>query len=207
MIRDRAHLAELLERSRDAGIAKAFVVGGDARDKGEFHDGVQLLRAIDEIGHPFIEIGVPSYPEGHPDIADDVLLAALREKQRYAHAMTTQMCFDPVAVSTWLRRVRAEGITLPLHLGIPGVAELTKLMTISARIGVAGSARYLKKNKRMVGHLMRRGSFGPDAFLEGMADTLADPGADVRALHVFTFNQVADTAAWQRAMLNGELSR
>jgi hypothetical protein len=30
MIRDRAHLAELLGRMRDAGIDRAFVVGGDA---------------------------------------------------------------------------------------------------------------------------------------------------------------------------------
>jgi methylenetetrahydrofolate reductase (NADPH) len=205
MIRDRAHLGELLQRARAAGITKAFVVGGDAKDRGEFHDGLQLLRAIDELGHPFTEIGVPSYPEGHVDIPDDVLLVALRAKQRYAHAMTTQMCFNPGAVAAWLTRMRAAGITLPLHLGVPGVAELTKLMTISARIGVADSARYLKKNKRMVGHLMTRGSFGPDAFLEGLAPTLADPGADVRALHVFTFNQVADTAAWQRAMLAGEV--
>jgi methylenetetrahydrofolate reductase (NADPH) len=205
MIRDEAHLGELLQRARDAKITKAFVVGGDAKDRGTFHDGLSLLRAIDEQGHSFTEIGVPSYPEGHPDIADDVLLRVLKEKQRYAHEMTTQMCFNPRAVSAWLSQVRAEGITLPLHLGIPGVADLAKLMTISARIGVADSARYLKKNRKMVGHLMKRGSFGPDAFLEGLAGTLADPSADVQALHVFTFNQVADTASWQKAMLNGEL--
>jgi methylenetetrahydrofolate reductase (NADH) len=206
MIRDRAHLQELLDRARAASITRAFVVGGDARDKGEFHDGVALLRAIDELGHPFTEIGVPSYPEGHPDIADDVLMAALREKQSIATSMTTQMCFNPKALSSWLTRVRAAGITLPVHLGVPGVAELTKLMAISARIGVADSARYLKKNKSMVGHLMRGGSFGPDAFLEALAPTLVDRDARVRALHVFTFNQVANTADWQRRMLNGELT-
>src|ERR1041385_7702214 len=32
MIRDRAHLQELLDRARVAGMTKAFVVGGDARD-------------------------------------------------------------------------------------------------------------------------------------------------------------------------------
>ena len=95
---------------------------------------------------------------------------------------------------------------MPLHLGVPGVAELAKLMTISARIGIADSARYLKKNRKMVGHLMKKGSFGPDAFLESLAPTLADPAADVRALHMFTFNQVQNTADWQRRMLNGELS-
>jgi methylenetetrahydrofolate reductase (NADPH) len=207
MIRDRAHLQELLDRARAAGMTKAFVVGGDARDKGVFHDGVMLLQAIDELGHPFTEIGVPSYPEGHPDIADGVLLAALKEKQKIATSMTTQMCFNPAALMTWLARMRSEGITLPVHLGVPGVAELTKLMAISARIGVADSARYLKKNKAMVGHLMRGGSFGPDAFLEALAPTLVDRAAHVQALHVFTFNQVANTADWQRRMLNGELSR
>jgi methylenetetrahydrofolate reductase (NADPH) len=206
MIRDRAHLQELLDRARSASITKAFVVGGDARDKGEFHDGVMLLQAIDELGHPFTEIGVPSYPEGHPDIADDVLLAALKEKQKIATSMTTQMCFNPSALSAWLTRMRGAGVTLPVHLGVPGVAELTKLMAISARIGVADSARYLKKNKSMVGHLMRGGSFGPDAFLEALAPTLVDRNAQVQALHVFTFNQVANTADWQRRMLNGELT-
>jgi methylenetetrahydrofolate reductase (NADPH) len=207
MIRDGAHLRELLDRARTAGITKAFVVGGDARDRGEFHDGVRLLQAIDEVGHPFTEIGVPSYPEGHPDISDDSLLAALREKQRFATSMTTQMCFNPIALTTWLRRMRREGITLPVHLGVPGVAELTKLMAISARIGVADSARYLKKNKAMVGHLIRGGSFGPDAFLEALAPTVVDGDARVTGLHVFTFNQVANTADWQRRMLNGELRR
>jgi methylenetetrahydrofolate reductase (NADPH) len=205
MTRDRAHLQELLDRARSAGIAKVFVVGGDAKDRGEFHNGLMLLQAMDELGHPFTEIGVPSYPEGHADIADDVLLQALKDKQRYATAMTTQMCFNPPAVAAWLTRMRGEGITLPLHLGVPGVAELTKLIAISARIGVADSARYLKKNRKMVGHLMKRGSFGPDAFLEALAPTLADPAADAQALHVFTFNQVANTADWQRRMLNGEL--
>jgi methylenetetrahydrofolate reductase (NADPH) len=94
---------------------------------------------------------------------------------------------------------------LPLHLGVPGVADLPKLMKVAARIGVADSARYLKKNKQLLGHLVRGGSFGPDAFLERLAPMLADPVADVRALHVFTFNQVEQTATWQRGMLD-ELS-
>jgi len=205
MVRDRAHLAELIDRARRAGIRRLFVVGGDARDRGEFHDGAMLLEAIIELGHPFEEIGVPCYPEGHPDIPDERLLEALREKQRHATAMTSQMSFDPGAVASWLTRVRTEGITLPLHLGIPGVAELTKLMGVATRIGVADSARYLKKNTQLLGHLARGGSFGPDAFLEHLAPTLADASADVRALHVFTFNQVEQTAAWQRRMLD-ELS-
>jgi methylenetetrahydrofolate reductase (NADPH) len=205
MLRDRAHLADLLERARVKGLRKVFVVGGDTKVRGELHDGLMLLQAMDELGHPFEEIGVPCYPEGHPDIPDERLLEVLREKQRYANAMTSQMSFNPAAVTRWVGEVRHAGITLPLHLGVPGVADLPKLMKVAARIGVADSARYLKKNKQLLGHLVRGGSFGPDAFLERLAPMLADPVADVRALHVFTFNQVEQTATWQRGMLD-ELS-
>jgi methylenetetrahydrofolate reductase (NADPH) len=206
MIRDEGHLRELLDRARAAGLTRAFVVGGDAKDRGTFHDGLHLLRAMDEMGHPFREIGVPCYPEGHVAIDDATLLQALKDKQRLATSMTTQMGFNPGAVTSWLRRMRGEDITLPCILGVPGVAELTKLMAVSARIGIADSARYLQKNKKMVGHLMRRGSFGPDAFLEALAPTIADPTMDVRGIHIFTFNQVEQTATWQRSMLDAALA-
>jgi methylenetetrahydrofolate reductase (NADH) len=201
MLRDRAHLREVLDRCTAAGFTRAFVVGGDAKDKGEFHDGLSLIRAIDESGHPFAEIGVPAYPEGHVDIPNDRLLEVLVEKQRFASYMTTQMCFNPAAIVAWIASMRAAGITLPVHLGTPGVAELTKLMTISARIGIADSARYLKKNRKMVGSLLTPGKFGPDALLVGMAGAFADTGAKVDALHLFTFNQVGATLEWRERML------
>lgn len=201
MIRDRVHLADLLDRARAAGLREAFVVGGDGQQHAEFRDGLALLQAMHEIGHPFERIGVPAYPEGHVGIPNDVLLRALKEKQHFAHSMTTQMSFNPKAVSTWVARVRSEGIRLPVHLGVPGVTELSKLMTIAARIGVSDSARYLKKNRQMVGRLMSPGSFGADAFLEALAGTIADREAQIGGLHLFTFNQIEDTAAWQRRML------
>ena len=200
MIRDRAHLADLLARARAAGLREAFVVGGDAKGHTEFSDGLGLLNAMQEMGHPFDRIGIPAYPEGHADIPNDVLLRALKDKQHYAHSMTTQMSFDPVAVSAWIGRMRTEGVRLAVHLGVPGVTDLSKLMTIAARIGVADSARYLKKNRQMVGHLINPGSFGPDAFLEALAGTVADPVARVDGVHLFTFNHVEETAAWQQRM-------
>lgn len=201
MIRDRVHLEELLARARAAGMRKAFIVGGDATQAGEIADGVALLRAMHEIGHPFDELGVPSYPEGHVSIADDVLLRALKEKQQYAQTMTTQMSFNPGAVAGWIVRMRHEGITLPVHLGIPGVLEMTKMMRIAAQIGVADSARYLSKNPSLLGQLAQPGSFGPDAFLQALAPTIAEPSAKVGGLHVFTMNQVGATATWQKRML------
>ena len=162
------------------------MVGGDAKDRGEIHDGLALIRLMEDLGHPFTSIGVPGYPEGHPAIPSDVLTASLRAKQAHADHVTTQMGFDPDAIATWISRMRNEGITLPVHLGLPGAATLGKLATVGARIGVAGSLRYLRKHRSLLGHVLKR-SFGPDALLEALAPTLADPTADVAGaapLHV-----------------------
>ena len=200
-IRDRAHLADIVARIRNAGIRKAFVVGGDGEAIGEFRDGLTLLQALEPLGGWLEEIGVPSYPEGHPTISDRLLRDDLREKQRYAHATTTQMSFKPGAVASWITRLRDEGITLPIHLGVPGVLPFGKLMRMAAHIGVADSMRYLLKNRSLLGQLVQGGAFGADALLIGLASTIADPRANVLALHVFTMNQVAETVEWQRRLM------
>lgn len=201
MIRDRAHLSELLQRLQEAGIKRIFAVGGDAKDPGHFPDGLSLLRAIDEMGRPLVEIGIPSYPEGHVNVNVEVLLKALKDKQRYADYMATQLCFDPTTIAAWVKHMRTEGITLPMHLGTPGVTDIRKLLSIAAKIGLADSARYLRKQRSLALRLMMGGAYGPDSLLTGMAPSLVDQEADIQALHIFTFNQVAETVAWQGQML------
>jgi len=201
LVRDRGHVSDIIARLRSANVRKVFVVGGDAAPVGDIKDGLSFIRALNDIGHHFDEIGIPAYPEGHPTIPDDVLLRDLWEKQPFAQWMTTQMSFNPHAVAAWVSRVRRAGIVLPMHLGIPGVVGLRKLTSIAARIGVADSARYLMKHRGLLGHLAQLGSFGSDDFLEDFAPTLADSEVNVRALHVFTMNQVTATVTWQQKML------
>jgi methylenetetrahydrofolate reductase (NADPH) len=201
LVRDRAHLIDIVARMCAAGLRKIFVVGGDGPPIGEVADGLSLLRLLRELGHSFEAIGVPAYPDGHTQIPDNVLLRDLREKQRYAQTMTTQMSFNPGAVASWIARMRGEGITLPIHLGIPGAMQLRTLMAVAARIGVTDSARYLMKQRSLLGHLLRPGWFGADAFLRNLASALTRPGADVQALHLFTMNQVEETVSWHRRLL------
>jgi methylenetetrahydrofolate reductase (NADPH) len=202
MIRDRSHLIDLIAWLEGANVDRAFVVGGDAKEPGSYPDGLSLLRAMAEIGHPLSEIGIPCYPQGHAFIADEPLLSALRAKAAFASYMTTQLCFDPGAIATWIAQRRAEGLELPVHVGIPGVAEPHKLLAISARIGVADTHRFLTKNLRFVARLVRSGGFyRPDALLEGLAPHLADPAACIVDLHMYTFNAVDAFEVWRRSML------
>ncbi len=200
LIRDRAHLVDLLQRARAADLTKVFVVGGDPGAGEGLRDGLTLLRAMNDIGHPFSAIGVPAYPEGHPAIPDDVLLHALRQKASFAHSMTTQMSFEPAALSAWITRTRAAGISLPVYLGVPGAIELRKLVTVAARIGVAGAARYAAKNRQLLRALLVPGAFTPEPLLRELAPAIAAPEAAIAGLHLFTFNQVQETAAWVRRM-------
>ncbi len=189
-------LTMIVDRMRDVGATKAFVVGGDSEVGKEFPDAQALLRALGKLDHPFTEIGVASYPEGHPSIPAHVLRKSLLEKQEHAHYMATQMCFDTERIATWVRGERKAGVRLPLVVGIPGVTDPARLMTIGARIGVGQSLRYLRKNRGVVFRLLRPGPFNPDKLVDELAELAMDPVADAVGLHVFTFNQIASTAEW-----------
>jgi len=203
MIRDRAHLADLLARLTDAGVDRAFVVGGDEKEPAAYSDGLALLRDMAEIGHGLREIGIPGYPQGHTFIADAPLHDALRAKTEFATYITTQLCFDPGAIARWIAARRGEGIALPVQVGVPGVAEPQKLLAIAARIGVADTHRFLVKNVRFVTRLVRSGGFyRPDGLLEGLAPSIADPANGISGLHLYTFNAVEATERWRRAYVD-----
>jgi methylenetetrahydrofolate reductase (NADPH) len=201
MVADRAHLGRLLASMREAGLDRAFVIGGDASPPGEYPDALSLLRELASMDHRLSEIGIGCHPEGHPSIPDDRLLAALRDKAPFAAYMTTQMSFDPAALHGWLRARRAEGIALPVDVGVPGVVDAARLVRISARIGVRTAGRFALKQRGVLGRLIRPLGYRPDRLLIGLAPMLADPDAGVRGLHVFTFNELAATADWRGRFL------
>jgi len=202
MVRDREHLRHLVAWLEGVGVDRAFIVGGDAKTPGSYPDGLSLLRELNEIGHPLAEIGIPCYPQGHPFIGDEPLLESLREKASYANYMTTQLCFDSGAIASWLAARRSEGISLPAHIGVPGVTDPYRLLAISARIGVVDTHRFLTKNIRFVARLVRSGGFfRPDALLEGLAPHIAENGTGISDLHLYTFKAVGATETWRRGYL------
>lgn len=201
MTHDKTHLGALLDRLAGLGISRAFVVGGDAPQRGIFPDGYSLLLAMDDLGHHLTEIGVPSYPEGHAVIPDANLRQALRDKQPYASYMTTQMCFDARAIVDFVAGCRVDGVTLPVQIGIPGVADRLKLLQISTRIGVGQSVRFLAKHRGLVSRFVRPGGYAPEELLEGLVPSLSYPGTAIVGVHVYTFNQCETTERWRQEYL------
>ncbi len=108
------------------------------------------------------------------------------------------MCFDPSTIAKWIRQVREQGIEMPVHLGISGVVEKTKLLTMGARLGIGQSLSYLKKNKAAVAKMLTTTSYDPNDLLVPLSEDLLNHG--VEGLHVFTFNQVEATNDWREAV-------
>jgi methylenetetrahydrofolate reductase (NADPH) len=202
MVRDDQHLRGILARLNALPVDSVFVPGGDAASAiGRFATAFELLRSIADHEHNFRDIGVAAHPEGHPYVPDDVLMRELRRKQHYATYLVTQMCFDPVAVGRWLRLARARGVTLDAWLGVPGAAERTALVRTAARIGVGDSLRFLRSQAKIVGRMLLSNAYRPDALLRDLAPLIADPAMNVAGLHLYSFNQVAQTEVWRHEFL------
>ena len=202
MVSGRAELAEIAERLRGKGITQVFVPGGDAEAVGDYPDALALLEDLKELGSPFSHVGITGYPESHPTIHDDLTVQSMWDKRHHATHIVSNLTFDPAVVRDWVRRLRARGVTMPLLLGLPGPVERTKLLAMATRIGVGESTKFLAKNKGLFARLAAPGGFTGEAFLEKCAPALGEDGALVEGLHVFTFNQIAETEAWRTDLLD-----
>jgi methylenetetrahydrofolate reductase (NADPH) len=202
MVSGRSELSEIVDRLRAAGVSSVFVPGGDADPVGEYRDSVSLLEDLTALGRPFTHVGITGYPESHPSIDDDVTIQAMWDKRKHATHVVSNLTFDPAAIRNWLRRMRRRGITMPLVLGLPGPVDRTKLLGMATKIGVGDSTKVLAKHKGLMARLTAPGGFTGERFLEKCAPALGEPDALVAGLHLYTFNQVAETHAWRQDLLD-----
>jgi methylenetetrahydrofolate reductase (NADPH) len=198
-VADEAELREFVGRVNDLGVTDMYVIGGDAPEPaGKFTSAAELLESLAGIEHTLDRIGVGCYPEGHPSIANDVLLEALQRKQPMANYMVSQLCFDVDALVTWLRQTRAQGITLPLRVGLAAPMNSRKLIELSMKIGVGSSLKYLTKQHGFLRNMLFGSSYKPEKMLFKIGDDLSSDELNIEGLHLFSFNQIAPTVEWQQ---------
>jgi len=208
MIRDKGHLREILARLEAVRVESIFVPAGDApKPAGEYDNSLAVLQDMAEIGHNIEDVGIAAHPEGHPLVDDRELMRLLQEKQPFATYVVTQMCFDPKALIDWLKNIRKAGVTLPAWIGLPGVADISKLVSLSLRIGVGQSVNILKKQKGLLRRVISARPYQPDDLLAGLEPYLDDGEINIPGFHLFSFNDVERTERWRTetlAKFNGE---
>lgn len=202
LVRDEVELAEIVQRLRAAGVENVFVPAGDADPPvGRYDAALPLLADLSAMGRPFPAVGITGYPETHPGIDDDITVQAMWDKRAHATYIVSNLCFDAKRLTTWIQRVRRRGVDLPLQLGIAGPVERTKLLSMATKIGVGESTKFLTKHASWFVRLSAPGGYSPKRLLRQVAPYAATAEARVAGLHVFTFNQVAETEQWRQELL------
>ncbi|MDX3524339.1 5,10-methylenetetrahydrofolate reductase [Streptomyces scabiei] len=203
LLRDDRHLKEVVDRLREAGVDDVFVPAGDADPPAGPYDGaLPVLRRLSELGGPFARVGVTGYPESHPLIHDDVTVQAMWDKREHATYVVSNLCFDPRVLGEWLARVRRRDVTLPVHVGVAGPVQRAKLLAMATKIGVGESTRFLTRHASWFVRFAAPGGYSPEKLLTRTEKALTDPASGVAGLHLFTFNQIAETERWRRSLLD-----
>jgi methylenetetrahydrofolate reductase (NADPH) len=205
IIRDKATLADWIARYRgEAGVDQALLLaGGVAAPVGEFHSSMQLMET--GLFGDFRRLHVAGHPEGNrdidPDGSDRAVMEALHWKQRFSEttdaqmALATQFCFEAAPVIAWADRLAAEGIRLPVHIGIAGPAKLQTLLKFAIACGVGPSLRVLQKRAMDVTKLVL--PYEPTEVVADLArHKAANPGFLIERVHIFPLGGIRTSADW-----------
>jgi len=198
-------LEEFLGRLQEVVATEhVFAVGGDpAEPEGPYPDSLSVIRTGLLQKYGVKEVSIAGYPEGHPDIPNDVLWQHLEDKsaalkeQGLDAVILTQFAFDTEPVTAWIKGVRDRGIDTQIRIGTPGPAGIKRLLGYARRFGVGANAMIVKKYGFSLTNLM--GTAGPDKFVNDLSALLAaDPSSGSVKLHFYTFGGLLATSEWAR---------
>ena len=204
IIKDKATLQDWVARYKDVGVHQGLLLaGGVATPHGDFHTSIQLLESGAFDG--FDRLHVAGHPEGNKDIdpdgSDKMVMEAARWKSAFAErtdaqmAMATQFCFDAAPVIAWVDRLQAEGVKLPVHIGVAGPAKLQTLIKFAIACGVGPSLKVLQKRAMDVSKLLL--PYEPTDFLNDLAaHKSANPGFGIEQVHFFPLGGIKTNAQW-----------
>lgn len=202
-IPDTGSLDRLLRRLRsEAAVDQLLVIGGDvASPRGPFVSALQLLETGLLSEHHITHVGIGGYPEGHPHVSDGELLDALIRKQDHSVRaglnvfVITQFAFGAAPVIDWLRRVRAYGVRLPVHVGVPGPARVGTLMRYAKMCGIGPSMRLLLRHGKGFASAARVAD-SSRMVLDLAAYAAAHPEVGLGSLHIYPFGGLKRTSGW-----------
>ncbi|MGR3494308.1 methylenetetrahydrofolate reductase [Citreimonas sp.] len=203
LVADRATLDDWLNRyASEAGVDQALVLAGGSREPaGDFESSMQLLETGLFDKHGMKRLHVAGHPEGNRDIDLDgstrLVDDAATWKQAFAErtdadmAMVTQFVFEAQPVFDWIARLRAAGVTLPVHVGVAGPAKLQTLLKFAVACGVGPSLSVLQKRAKDVTRLV-----APFEPTDVLADLARSRTSDIAGIHVFPLGGIKAAAEY-----------
>ncbi|MFK7882310.1 methylenetetrahydrofolate reductase [Roseobacter sp.] len=207
IIKDKATLGDWIARYQgEADVKQALLLaGGVAKPHGDFDSSMQLMESglFDAAG--FERLHFAGHPEGNRDIDADGSMtnvtAAVKWKNQFQSrtdtkmALATQFAFDAKPIITWADGLAAEGITLPIHIGVAGPAKLQTLIKFAIACGVGPSLKVLQKRAMDVTKLLL--PYEPtEVVAELAAHKAANPDFNISNVHFFPLGGIKTNATW-----------
>ena len=196
----------------EAGVTHVLAIGGaTTRPVGSFSDSMQVLETGLLDRHGIRRIGVAGHPEGSPDIPEHAIAASIAWKNAFAERtdadfyIVTQFCFEAAPIIDWERRLRSQGSSLPIRIGIPGLATIKSLLAHAKECGVGPSMAILSRQARSIRKLLTVST--PDRLVTALADHRAmDSGCLIEGVHMYPLGGLRKTASWSRAVAEGRFT-
>jgi len=193
----------------DAGVTRVLCVAGDIpAPEGEFDSALQILERGFFEKHGIRKIGVAGHPEGHKQVTDDALRDAVVRKNTYAQKtgadvrIVTQFSFVAEPVIEWDKSIASIN-TLPVYIGLPGLAKATTLLKYAVDCGVGPSLQAFSRHAGQLTKLLTVSA--PDEQLVALARyKAANPQTKISGLHFFPFGGLKRTADWLKKLAAGE---
>jgi len=205
LVRDKAELAEWVAQYQgEAGVEQALLLGGGVTTPaGEFEDSMQMIET--GLFDGFKNLHFAGHPESNrdidPDGSDRMVMQSLKWKQAFSErtdarvAITTQFCFEAAPVIAWADRLAAEGINLPIHIGLAGPAKLHTLIKYAVSCGVGPSMKVLQRRAKDVTRLLL--PYEPTELLaELAAHKERHPNFGIEQVHFFPLGGIKNNANW-----------
>ena len=178
-IKNQSELKDFVNRCKDGGVKQALVIGGSAQPIGDFHCSLQLLETglFEEW-----KIGIAGHPDGSPDISDEDLKKAMKDKKPYADYIITQWSLNAKPIAKFISEQ-----TLPVHVGITGPLKISSLLKFANIVGAKNSINFLKSNITQAIDLLKPRD--PNDLIEKLKGSTEN-------FHIYTFGGLKETNKW-----------
>ena len=201
------YVGELADKS---GCSKILIIGGGGNQAGNIASTMDVLKSDLLSKFNYKLVGVAGHPEGSPDISNQNLDLAIKEKNNFAKNVdykmyiATQFFFEAKSLIEWENHLTTLGNKLPIHAGIPGPASIKTLINYARSCGIGNSLRFISKQAFNLTKLATLST--PDKLIHDLANYLhTNQSSKLENIHFYAFGGMKKTADWLNQLNNTEL--
>ena len=194
-----------------SGCTKILIIGGGGNQAGNISSTMDVLQSDFLSKFNFKFVGVAGHPEGSPDISNDNLDLAIKEKNNFSKSVdfqmyiATQFFFEAKSLVDWEKHLNSLGNSLPIHAGIPGPASIKTLINYARSCGIGNSLRFISKQAFNLTKLATLST--PDKLIYDLANYIkTNQSTKLENIHFYAFGGMKKTADWLNQLDSSKLT-